>query len=411
MKFIADYEGAGGSFAALCTRYEVSRTTGYKWVERFEEEGLLGLWERSRAPHHLGHALAGQQVQLILATRTARPTWGPRKLLAWLKVKHPLVKWCAISTAGELLRRQALTAPRIYRRHSAPRLEPLASCTQANTVWCTDFKGWFRLGNGQRCDPWTLTDGWSRYLLQVTAMRHQELEPVRRGFAAAFREYGLPQVIRSDNGLPFAGLGVGGLSQLSVWWIKLGIRPERIRPGKPQENGRHERMHLTLLETSQPPEHTLGEQQRRFDVFRADFNAERPHESLGDRPPAQVYQRSSRPYPEQTPPVEYATGVLTKRVHQHGDISWRGERLFLSEALAGEAVAFEPLSDGQWLVRFGPLKFAKLNERKRRIEELRAEDLKPGAGSCGAAIRQCWSSAPGCFATLSTPPLRTNTGG
>jgi transposase InsO family protein len=377
MKFIAEYEGGGGSFATLCARYGVSRTTGYKWVDRFEEEGVEGLWERSRAPHQAGQALPGKVAKLILTTRAARPTWGPRKLLAWLKVKHPRVKWCAISTAGELLRRTGLTEPRIYRRQSAPRLEPLADCTEANTVWCTDFKGWFCLGNGRRCEPWTLTDGWSRYLLQVTAMPRQELAAVRRGFVAAFREYGLPQVIRSDNGLPFAGLGFGGLSQLSVWWIKLGIRPERIRPGKPQENGRHERMHRTLLETSRPPEHTLGGQQRRFDAFREDFNEERPHESLGDQPPGRVYQRSRRLYPQRTPQVEYETGLLTKRVYDHGDINWRGGRLFLSDALGGEFVAFEPLSDDYWLVRFGPVKFAKLNERKRRIEALTAEDLKP----------------------------------
>jgi putative transposase len=377
MKFITEYEGAGGSFSALCARYEVSRVTGYKWVERFEEEGLAGLWERSRAPHRIGHALSEELVGLIVAAREKHPTWGPRKLLARLKVQHPKLDWCVISTVGKLLSRKKLTVPRIYRRQSAPRLEPLASCTQANRVWCTDFKGWFRLGNGQQCEPWTLTDQWSRYLLRVRAMRRQELKPVRQGFEEAFREYGLPDIIRSDNGRPFAGLGIGGLSQLSVWWIKLGIRPERIRPAKPQENGRHERMHRTLLEATKPPEHTLGRQQQRFDVFRREFNEERPHEALGDQPPAEIYQSSGRQYPKTVPQVEYEAGLLTKRVHQHGDILWRGERLFLSEALAGEDVVFEPISDGQWLVSFGPMKLAKLDERKRRINALRAEDLKP----------------------------------
>jgi putative transposase len=377
MKFIAEYESEGGSFTELCGRYEVSRMTGYKWVERFEEEGVPGLWERSRAPHRVSHALSGVLEGLILAARQEHPTWGPRKLLARLKVTHPQLQWCAISTAGELLRRKGKTESRIYRRRSAPRLEALVSYTQANTVWCTDFKGWFRLGNGQRCEPWTLSDGWSRYLLRVTAMRRQELEPVWRGFEEAFREYGLPEVIRSDNGRPFAGLGIGGLSQLSVWWIKLGIRPERIRPAKPQENGRHERMHLTLLETSQIPAHTLKGQQRRFNAFRREFNEERPHEALGDQPPAQVYQRSKRQYPKRVPQVEYEAGRLIKRVRQHGDILWQGERLFLSEALAGEDVVFEPLSDGHWLVRFGPMKLAKLDEKKRRIRALTAEDIKP----------------------------------
>jgi hypothetical protein len=208
-------------------------------------------------------------------------------------------------------------------------------------------------------------------------MKRQELPPVRQGFEEAFQEYGLPDIIRSDNGRPFAGLGIGGLSQLSVWWIKLGIRPERIRPAKPQENGRHERMHRTLLEATKPPEHTLGRQQQRFDVFRQEFNEERPHEALGDQPPAQIYQPSSRRYPKTIPQVEYEAGLLTKRVYQHGDILWRGERLFLSEALAGEDVVFEPISDGHWLVSFGSMKLAKLDERKRRINALTAEDLKP----------------------------------
>jgi putative transposase len=377
MMFIAEYESEGGSFTALCARYEVSRMTGYKWLDRFEEEGLAGLWERSRAPHRVGHALEGKLVRLILEAQEAHPAWGPRKLLARLKVTHPRVKWCVVSTVGELLRRKGLVKPRIYRRRSVPRLEGLEPYSQANRVWCTDFKGWFVLGNGQRCEPWTLTDGWSRYLLRVKAMKHQELEGVRQGCVGAFREHGLPDIIRSDNGRPFAGLGIGGLSQLSVWWIKMGIRPERIRPGKPQENGRHERMHLTLLEACEPPAHTFRGQQRRFDEFRQEFNEERPHEALGDRPPAQVYERSSREYPERTPEVEYETGVLTKRVYPHGDISWQGERIFLSEALGGEEVAFEPLTDGLWSIRFGPMKVAKLDERKRLIKELTVEDLKP----------------------------------
>jgi transposase InsO family protein len=377
MMFIAEYESGGGSFTALCLRYQVSRMTGYKWLERFEEEGVAGLWERSRAPHRVGHELSGKLMRLILKAEEAHPSWGPRKLLARLKVTHPRLKWCAISTVGELLRRKGLVESRVYRRRSAPRLEALEPYAQANRVWCTDFKGWFVLGNGQRCEPWTLTDGWSRYLLRVKAMKHQELKGVRQGFEEAFREHGLPEVIRSDNGRPFAGLGIGGLSQLSVWWIKLGIRPERIRPGKPQENGRHERMHLTLLEACEPPEHTFRGQQRRFNAFRQEFNEQRPHEALGDHPPAQVYQRSSRNYPSRIPKVEYESGVLTKRVYAHGDISWQGERLFLNEALAGEDVAFEPLTDGIWRVRFGPMRLAKLDERKRLIQELTAEDFKP----------------------------------
>jgi putative transposase len=373
MKFVLEYESSAESFSALCARYEVSRVSGYKWLERYEEEGMDGLWEWSRAPHHIGHGLSGSMRRLILEGRRKHPRWGPRKLLAWLEVRHPQRQWCVASTVGELLRREGLSQERVYRRRSVPRREPLVACDRPNRVWCTDFKGWFRLGNGQRCEPWTLSDGYSRYLLRVQALGRPELEPVKAGFAGAFREHGLPEVMRSDNGRPFAGLGIGGLSRLAVWWIKLGIHPERIRPGQPQENGRHERMHLTLQEVIQPPARNLAGQQRRFVAFRDEFNHERPHEALGQKPPASMYRDSERAYPERTPSVEYPSGLVTERVYQHGDIQWQGRRIFLSEALAGETVGFEPISDGLWLVRFGQVQLASFDERKWRIKEWQRE--------------------------------------
>lgn len=375
-KFVSDFESSGESLSELCARYQVSRVTGYKWLERYEEEGLEGLWERSRAPHQVGHTLSEALKGLIVEARHAHPKWGPRKLLAWLKVKHPRRDWCVASTIGEVLRRHGLSMPRVYRRRSVARLGPLEPCQRPNQVWCTDFKGWFYLGNRQRCEPWTLSDGCSRYLLGVEALSRPELKLVRRGFERAFREYGLPQVIRSDNGRPFAGLGLGGLSQLAVWWIKLGIRPERIRPGQPQENGRHERMHLTLQEAIQPPAHTLRGQQQRFRAFRREFNHQRPHEALGQQTPASVYRASPRPYPAQLSQVEYESGLVVKRVYPHGDISWAGQRLFLNQALAGEEVGLEPLEDGLWLVRFSWMRLAKLDERKRQLKELTGEEVK-----------------------------------
>jgi len=373
MKFILEYESSAESFSALCARYAVSRVSGYKWLERYEEEGVKGLWERSRAPHHPGQGLSGCMSRLIVEGRRAHPRWGPRKLLAWLATKYPRRQWCVASTVGELLRRQGLSQARVYRRRSVPRKGPLVACDQPNRVWCTDFKGWFRLGNGQRCEPWTLSDGYSRYLLRVEALGRPQLEPVKAGFVGAFREYGLPEVMRSDNGRPFAGLGLGGLSRLAVWWMKLGIQPERIRPGQPQENGRHERMHLTLKEVIEPPARSLAGQQRRFGAFRDEFNQERPHEALGQKPPASVYRVSKRAYPEKTPVVEYESGVHTEQVRQHGDIYWQGRRIFLSEALAGETVGFEPLSDRLWLVRFGQMKLASFDEQKWRIKEFQGE--------------------------------------
>ena len=358
--FVTEVESSGESLSNICARYTISRVTGYKWLERYEEEGVKGLWERSRAPHHIGHGLDAAQQRLILEARRAHPRWGPRKLLVWLKVKDPQRQWCAASTIGELLRREGLNVARVYRRRSVPRIGPLEPYERANQVWCTDFKGWFVLGNRQRCEPWTLSDGWSRYLLRVQALHRPELQAVRRGFEAAFREYGLPKVIRSDNGRPFAGLG---------------IRPERIGPGRPQENGRHERMHLTLQEVIERPARTLRGQQGRFQAFRQEFNQERPHEALGQRTPASVYRPSPRPYPTRLPNVEYEQGIVIKGVPQHGDIRWQGQRVFLNQALAGEEVGFQPLSDGLWLVRFGSVRLAKWDERKWCFKALEAKEV------------------------------------
>ena len=377
VKFVSEVESSGESFSRVCARYGISRVTGYKWLERYEEEGLGGLWERSRAPHQVRHALGGELRKLIVAARQEHPQWGPKKLRVWLQRKYPRRDWCACSTIGELLKRQELSAPRVYRRHCAPRVGALEPYERPNQVWCTDFKGWFLLGNQRRCEPWTLSDGWSRYLLRVQALSRAEMGAVRQGFEGAFREYGLPEVIRSDNGRPFAGLGFGGLSQLSVWWIKLGIRPERIGPGRPQENGRHERMHRTLLEVSEPPARTLRGQQRRFESFRQEFNEERPHEALGQRPPASMYVPSPRSYPARLPRVEYESGMLTKRVHGHGDITWQGRRVFFSQALAGEEVGFEAVGDGLWLVRFGPVKLAQWDEKRWRMGDLSSSRANP----------------------------------
>lgn len=374
--FVTEAERGSESLSSLCSRYGISRVTGYKWLERYEEEGAEGLWERSRAPHQVKHALSEVLRKLIKKGWHAHPSWGPRKLLAWLKRRHPQEQWCAASTVGELLRREQLSGHRVYRRQSVARVEPLELYERANQVWCTDFKGWFLLGNRQRCEPWTLSDGWSRYLLGVEAMNRPELKAVRHGLEVAFKEYGLPEVIRSDNGRPFAGVGIGGLSQLAVWWMKLGIRPERIRPAQPQENGRHERMHRTLLEVTRPPAMTLRGQQRRFRAFRQEFNHERPHEALGQKPPASVYQRSPRAYPAHLPQVEYESGIVIKRVYQHGDISWQGQRVFLNQALAGEDVGFEAVTDGLWLVRFGRVKLVKWDEKKRQLKKLTPEEAR-----------------------------------
>jgi hypothetical protein len=233
-----------------------------------------------------------------------------------------------------------------------------------NDVWSADFKGWFRTGDGARCLPFTLTDNASRFLLRCQAVAAADDAHVRPLFEAAFREYGLPRALRSDNGPPFASLAVAGLSRLAVWWIKLGIRPERIAPGHPEQNGRHERMHLTLAqETAQPPHATGRAQQRAFDCFRHLFNSERPHEALDQQPPATVYQPSPRPYPERVPELEYAGEDVIRRVRHNGEIKWRGTHLFVSECLAGELIGLTEVVDDCWRVRFGPVFLGWLDTR------------------------------------------------
>ena len=235
---------------------------------------------------------------------------------------------------------------------------------EANQVWAIDFKGWFRTGDSQRCDPLTLSDTHTRYLLRCQAVDQTGGKFIRPLLEASFREYGLPARILSDNGSPFASTGIGGLSRLSVWWLRLGIVPERIAPGHPEQNGRHERMHRTLKqETAQPPARSLRAQQVAFNRFREEYNQQRPHEALAMATPASVYAPSLRRFPERLPEMEYPAGFVRRRVHPHGDINWRVGKFFLGEVLAGETVGVEEVEDG-WRVWFGPMPLAWLDARQ-----------------------------------------------
>lgn len=290
IRFVMELEQGEMSKAALCRRFGISRPTGDKWIERYQSSGLSGLLDRSRAPGRHPNETPEELSELIVALRRRHPHWGPKKLRVLLLRKYPQMAWPSCSTLGEILRRAGLTVPRRRRRHTPPWTQPFAACNRPNTVWCADFKGWFRTGDGVRCDPLTISDAHSRYLLRVQGMRETKEGPVRSLFEATFRQYGVPGAIRTDNGTPFASHGIGGLSRLSVWWLKLGIEPERIEAGKPQQNGRHERMHLTLKqETASPPAKDLRRQQAAFDRFRVTFNEERPHEALNQNCPATVY--------------------------------------------------------------------------------------------------------------------------
>ena len=352
----------------LCADFGISRTTGYKWLQRYRREGPSGLEERSRAPHCHGRRMAPELAEAILALRRDRPHWGPRKLRVILQAQQPDASWPAPSTIGDLLRRHGLSDRR-RRRTAMPRPSPesFAPITAPNDLWCIDFKGWFRTRDGRRCDPLTITDAYSRYALVC-----QIVEPLRGPVEAvvlkAFDRYGLPKAMRSDNGPPFAAAGPGGLTRLSLHWLKAGIALERIDPGKPQQNGRHERFHRTLKqETSKPPAANADEQQARFDAFCHDYNHNRPHEALGQRPPASLWTPSARPYPETLAQPWYDAGHAVRRVRPSGEIKWAGHSVFISETLAGETVGIAETRDGDWLVRYAQIDLGIIDPKSHRL--------------------------------------------
>jgi putative transposase len=373
-QFMAARLARDESMSVLCRRFGISRKTGYQLWSRYEAEGPAGLLPRSHAPHQPPHALSEAIEQAILELREKHPRWGPRKLRAWLQQRRAGPAWPAASTIGALLHRHGLTVPRRRRWHAQPSRG--STPEGPNDVWAADFKGWFRTGDQQRCDPLTISDVFSRYLLRCQVVAGVADPLVRPLFEATFREYGLPRAIRTDNGPPFASLGAGGLSRLAVWWVRLGIHPERIAPGHPEQNAQHERMHRTLKEeTAQPPQRTGRAQQRAFDRFRPIYNHERPHEALGQHPPASVYQPSPHPFPERLPELAYPAAAVVRRALPNGEIRWRGRRVYISHALAGECVGVEEITDGHWRVRFGPIELGWLDAR--RPERLHPHNSAP----------------------------------
>lgn len=366
--FIEEYEREDLSLSALCRGHGISRPTAYKWIERYEEEGLCGLQDRSRAPHHRAREIGEGMKALILAVKAKHAFWGARKIVGHLEAQSPAQEWPAVSSVGELLKQHGLTMARKRRARPEGANHPLAHADESNRVWSVDFKGWFRTGDGQRCDPLTLTDNYSRYLLRCQALRAETTVNVKPVMEAAFREYGMPERIRSDNGAPFGSHGSSGLTALSVWWIRLGIVPERIEPGCPQQNGRHERMHLTLKqETINPPAATLRKQQQRFDAFRQEYNQERPHEALEQKPPAQWFRASRRPYPGRLPEMEYPSGWRVRRVCSGGKFRHGGQLRFISHALVGELIGLEPMDDRYWQSWFGSYLLGVLDQTKECI--------------------------------------------
>lgn len=357
------------SITELSASYDVSRKTIYKWIERYQNFGMAGLEELYRAPYRHPNATPEETVNAILTMKKRRMKWGPRKIIARLRSDYPDMKWPAGSTANEILKRYGFVKSRQYRHHTPPYTEPFLGCDQPNRVWSADYKGHFRMGDGRLCYPLTISDNSSRYLLGCWGLTRPTLEQTQPGFEWVFRHNGLPDAIRTDNGVPFASIGLGGLSRLSVWFIKLGVRPERIEPGCPEQNGRHERMHRTLKEaTASPPKRNMREQQKAFNRFTAEYNNERPHEALGQKPPASIYRQSPRPFPAKLPEVEYDTNTTVRYVHNRGQIKWEGNLIFLSETLIGEYVALKQVDNYLWEVAYSFLPLGILDERIMRIK-------------------------------------------
>ena len=347
-----EYETKAFTVVQLCERFGVARQTFYEWKERRDSGDLRWFEEKSHAVVRCPHVTPGWQASAIIAARERFGHFGPKKIRAWLMRERPEVAWPAASTMGDILKREGLVTSSRRRRRAIAQGVIAPDTALPNAEWAIDFKGWFRTRDGTRCDPLTVTDTASRYLIE-TRIVEPTYADVRCALERIFDAYGLPDAIRSDNWAPFGSSGPGGLSQLSVWWLKLGIEPHYIRPSSPQENGRHERMHRTLkAQTAATPAATSAEQQQRFDAFRAHYNGERPHEALDQTPPSAHWTPSPRRFPDRIEEPWYDAECQVRRVRPSGEIKWQGTNLFISEVLAGEAIGIVEIDAGAHLVRF-----------------------------------------------------------
>jgi transposase InsO family protein len=372
LRFVLAYLDGVGSMTELCRVNGISRPTGYKWIERFGIEGAEGLRDRSRAPKVSPQRTSEEMVEWILEARRRHPSWGAKKLIRWLSRRQAEQTWPARSTVAEILKRNGCVKSRRRRRSPQWFGSVRTTARQPNDLWTADFKGQFLTGDSRYCYPLTVVDSWSRYLLGCRALGSTDARATRRCFERLFRRYGLPRAIRTDNGPPFASTAVGRLSKLSVWWIRLGIRPETIEPAHPEQNGSHERMHRTLkAETTRPPAPDAAAQQRVFDRFRREFNEERPHEALGQREPTLLYRPSPRVYPSRLPEPEYPGHFERRRVSSNGRFFWRGRSLHFSKSLDGQDLGLQEVDDGVWSIHFGPVTLARLDERTRTIYAVR----------------------------------------
>jgi transposase InsO family protein len=352
LRFVVDCLGGDETMSALCAAYGISRKCGYKWLGRYRELGPEGLHDRPRAPLNHGRATALELVERIVAAKEMHPLWGPKKIVARLKRTAPGLIWPSASTVGAILARHGLVSARKRPRLRACGNGPWPQPQEPNAVWTGDHKGWFRTADEWRCEPLTVMDASSRYLLALEATASTADSEAWPVFERLFEEHGLPDRFRSDKGSPFASAGDTGLTPLAVRFIKLGITLERIAPGKPQQNGRHERFHLTMLPLAQEPAADRAAQSQAFEAFRRSYNEDRPHEALGMDTPAQHYRSSQRAMPQTPPEPDYPAEAAVRRVRHNGEIRWNGGFIYVSQSLAGEAVAATEAEHGQWALSF-----------------------------------------------------------
>lgn len=362
-RFVVLAEAGDRSISELCELFGISRKTGHKWLKRFRHSGQAGLADQSRIPKSSPGKTPEKLERLIVAEKRRRPTWGPKKIRKLLETRHGIENPPATSTVGEVLKRNGLVTRR-RRRPGVYQVErgDLTEAKRNNEVWAVDYKGWFMLGDGSRCDPLTISDLHSRFVIALRANPMSTVAVTRRGFESAFRRYGLPEIIRVDNGSPFSSMGPGGLSRLSVWWLTLGIEVEFTRPGCPQDNGCHERMHRTLKEECcHPASVNRAAQQKRMDRWRGRFNDECPHESLGMRTPGEVYELSGRRLSTAKSERLYEADQETVPVSENGAIWLEGRRVYVGEAFVGHSVALDrEIRKGVILVRFANVKLGEI---------------------------------------------------
>jgi putative transposase len=369
-QFIADVLRGSLSIVELCGIYSISRKTAYKWIDRYLREGPGALLERSRRPVNSPNSTSPELVRAIIEARQHHPSWGAKKLLKILRDKHPRWPWPQRTAVCDILKRNGLIAKKRRRRAIGHPGKPTTIVTAPNDLWCADYKGQFKTGDGRYCFPLTVTDDFSRYILGCQALLNTSVADAKPIFTRLFRKFGLPKRIRTDNGVPFATTTLARLSRLSAWWVRLGVIPEFIEPGKPQQNGRHERMHKTLkAETTRPARASQLAQQRRFNTFTTEFNDLRPHEALDMQTPASLYETSPREMPARTPPLEYPDRFETRYVSANGGIRWNSQWVCVSTVCAGEYVGLEEIDNGIWNVYFGSLKLGRLLERHMQIED------------------------------------------